>query len=314
MHFQRISVVIPTYNRANLVVKAVESVLGQTHAADEVLVIDDGSTDDTRERLTPYLDRMRYVRQENAGPAAAKNRGLRETTGDVVGFLDSDDLWKPQTLALVTSEFRARPDTGLLSVMAREIRADGRPTNKVYGKHTPGTDYTTAGLLHYDSGGCSWFFVRRDALERVDGFDESLRSAEECDLSLRLSFDVPLRAIRQPLLLRRKHAGNLSEDMRLNARCWIRLLEKLHREHPEFVREHPWVYRRALAKQRLRLGRELLVHEAHDPRARAESRRELRSSLATYPFFLRTLTYLVWSVVAPSALSRWRRFELRARR
>jgi len=190
-------------------------------------VVDDGSTDDTEERLGPYMDRIRYFRQGNAGPAAAKNRGIREASGTYVGFLDSDDAWEPQTLAEVVRVFGQNPQFGLVSIMARETEPDGTPTDVVYGKRSPGSHYSVENLLLLDAGGCSWFFVKRPLLNEVGGYDATLRSAEECDLVLKLAFVTSLRAIPEPLLLRRRHPENLSVDQAENARCWLRILEDL---------------------------------------------------------------------------------------
>src|SRR5690349_5838732 len=94
-----ISVVIPSYNAAAFVADGVESVFAQSYAPIEVIVVDDGSTDETAAALAPYLDRIRYVRQDNAGPARARNRGLQEARGQWIAFLDADDRWQPEKLA-----------------------------------------------------------------------------------------------------------------------------------------------------------------------------------------------------------------------
>ncbi len=93
-----ISVVVPTYNRGHLVARAIESVLAQEYAPREIVVVDDGSTDDTQARVAPYVKKIRYVRQQNAGSSEARNRGVREASSTWIAFLDSDDVWLPQHL------------------------------------------------------------------------------------------------------------------------------------------------------------------------------------------------------------------------
>ena len=105
-----VSTIIPTYNRARLIRRAVESALAQSRALDEVIVIDDGSSDDTEQVLASYRGRIRYVRTENRGAGAARNRGVREATRDLVAFLDSDDEWMPGKLDLARRWLAARPD------------------------------------------------------------------------------------------------------------------------------------------------------------------------------------------------------------
>jgi hypothetical protein len=105
-----VSVIIPTYNRAALVVQSVESVLAAIAAGDEVIVIDDGSTDHTVQALSPYQSAIRYLRVPNGGVGAARNRGIREAKHDLVAFNDSDDLWLPDRLALQRQIMASRPD------------------------------------------------------------------------------------------------------------------------------------------------------------------------------------------------------------
>ncbi len=120
-----VSIIIPTYNRADLLPEAIESVLEQTHNDIEIIVIDDGSNDDTREKLKPYQDRIKYMYTENGGPASARNAGMRMAKGEYIAFLDSDDLYYPYKIkiqadfldnypdvALVCSEFSAFNDKG----------------------------------------------------------------------------------------------------------------------------------------------------------------------------------------------------------
>jgi len=101
-----VSVIIPTYNRAALVTKAIDSVLAQTYCDYEIIVVDDGSTDNTKEVLQPYMDRIHYIYQENAGVSAARNRGIMEAKGQWIAFLDSDDRWLPEKLYIQISAIK----------------------------------------------------------------------------------------------------------------------------------------------------------------------------------------------------------------
>jgi glycosyltransferase involved in cell wall biosynthesis len=307
----RISVVITTYNREQWITQTLASVFAQTYADFEVIVIDDGSTDGTRAVVEPFLDRIRYVFQENRGVAAAWNRGIEVSRGDILAFLASDDLWEPKTLEKVVAEFGRQPDAGLVSIMARGITQEGERTNRLWGKRTAGSDYSTTSLLWGDAGCCSWFFVRREVLDRVGLYDEKLRTAEECDLLLRISFQARMVALREPLLLKRQHDANLSKDQLSNAERWLYILQKLRREHPEYVSSHPLVYRRALGKEYLRLGRERLAQPADSTYKAA--RTALGRSILTFPFHLRAYLYWIWSWLMPSTFRAWRRNQVARR-
>src|SRR5687768_16286416 len=105
----QVSVVIPTFNRKNLVVRTIESVLAQTRAPLEVIVVDDGSTDSTSDALRKDGDRIVYVFQSNAGVSAARNRGMQKATGDAIAFVDSDDVWLPRMLEVLVAPLETSP-------------------------------------------------------------------------------------------------------------------------------------------------------------------------------------------------------------
>jgi glycosyltransferase involved in cell wall biosynthesis len=308
-----IAVVIPTYNRAGYLKAAIDSVLAQTQGPSEIVVVDDGSTDETQILLAAYGNRIQAIRQDNLGQAAARNRGVAHARAEWIAFLDSDDAWEPGALARLTEAAAEFPGAGLFAMKASAVGADGRPTGRVQGKKSPGPFFTTRSILMGDAGGILTPMVRRSLFVELGGFDTSLRSAEDVDLWLRMSFATVLVGVPDRLLRRRVHATNLSADRAVDARSWISILDKLAREHPEFVRDHAWPYRRALGKERLRLGRELLAASDAHPERIPEARAALRSSIASFPFFGRAWLYLVWSVVAPGSYAAFRRFERRAR-
>lgn len=309
------SVVIPTYNRARWAAEAIDSVLAQTWPAIETIVVDDGSTDDTPAVLAGYGSRIRAVRQPNRGLAAARNAGARESTGTFVAFLDSDDRFEPSFASRVVETFAAHPAAGAVFVAERVILEDGSRTDTVLGKRSPGLWFSTEGLISRDTGvGCGRpAVVRREILERLGGFDESFRSAVDCEMWIRWSFEVPMVVLPEPLVLRRVHPGHLSGDRAVNARHWLTILERLERERPEFVAAHRDVLRRAVGKENLRLGRELLARAAEDPAAIHEARRALRRAVSSWPRFGRGWVYLAWASLAPGRYARLRMWEIERR-
>jgi glycosyltransferase involved in cell wall biosynthesis len=192
-----ISVVIPTYNRANTILDAVTSVLGQSRAADEVIVIDDGSTDETASLLEPFASKIRLFTQSNAGVAAARNRGIRESKGEWITFLDSDDVWFADRLELLHRDLGALDFT--VHVSDTLFTGDGYRENffniidfsAPKGRACVVTD--PFGLARscppLDS-----IAVRRDAFEQTGVFDESMSIAEDLHLLCRLGVSQPWAA------------------------------------------------------------------------------------------------------------------------
>lgn len=127
----KVTALVTTYNYARFVVEAVESVLAQDYEGEiECIVVDDGSTDDTPQRLAPYLDRIKYIRRENGGQAAAFNTGFAASTGDVVCYLDADDWWMPGKVSAVAEVFRKNPRAGLVHHPLELVDAENRHVDK----------------------------------------------------------------------------------------------------------------------------------------------------------------------------------------
>lgn len=203
----RVSVVIPTYNRAGLVQEAIDSVLAQLFQDVELIVVDDGSEDDTASILQErYGSAIRLVVQENQGESGARNRGIRESTGEYVAFLDSDDMWLPGKLSRQIDVLDRWPDIGLISCQAYWMRDDGRRL-----KMKPQGHSTAAGSISWRelamgncvAGGGSAAVARSSVLEQVGIFDTSLNFGADWDLWLRIARNHRVYQIEEPLILYR---------------------------------------------------------------------------------------------------------------
>jgi glycosyltransferase involved in cell wall biosynthesis len=217
-----VSVVIPTFNRAAYVVDAVRSVLRQTLPPREIIVVDDGSTDGTREALAPFADAIKYIRQDNSGVSAARNRGIEESTCAWVAFLDSDDVWFEKKLEIQAADVTSHPEV-ILHVV------DALVTRPQLGERVRYFDSSGFGKTRDAQGGVVrrpfasmveyWFasvvcsIIRRDALVRAGLFDAGLTLHEDYDLFLRLALEGPW-FIRPELLaeFRRLGGPNLSQQ------------------------------------------------------------------------------------------------------
>ena len=204
-----ISVVIPSYNYGRFVTQAVDSALAQTYHNIEVIVVDDGSTDDTRVRLQPYEGRIRYVYQENQGLSAARNTGIRHAAGQWVAFLDSDDLWHPQKLAIQMRAVAHKPDVSLIATgNCEELPkswSDGTETAE-----PSCVPITLADLMIKSHFSPSSVLLRKDCLIWEAPFDTSLRSVEDRDLWIRIAANHHILKVELPLVYSRIHGANMS--------------------------------------------------------------------------------------------------------
>jgi glycosyltransferase involved in cell wall biosynthesis len=180
-----LSVVIPTYNHGPFVTEAVKSVLAQTRLPNEIVVVDDGSTDDTANRLQPFMDRIIYIHQENRGLAAARNTGIFASQSDWVAFLDADDIWYEgkveQQLDQIAS---ADPSVGCVYTRFVIDAGDYRILSQLPPRQG---NLTLRDLIRKNWVGVLTTAVRRDLLLEIGAFDEELSATEDWDLWLRLA-------------------------------------------------------------------------------------------------------------------------------
>jgi glycosyltransferase involved in cell wall biosynthesis len=209
-----VSVVVPAYNYGRYLGEAIDSVLAQTHRHFELLVVDDGSSDNTREIVTAYADpRVRYVWQQNQGLSAARNTGIREARFDFVAFLDADDLWRPDHLAEAMAEFARRgPECAL--VASNSLRMDQHGTEMA----TRLPDWKGARRIDVSEIVIRTRFmpstavVRRAAFDRCGGFDTGLRSSEDREMWMRIAAEYDVACRSEPTVLIRKHTSNMSKQ------------------------------------------------------------------------------------------------------
>lgn len=206
------SVVIPTFNRARLLPDAIDSVLAQRFTDFEVLVVDDGSTDETANVLTCYPS-VRSFQQANRGPSVARNRGISEATGEYVAFLDSDDVWSADTLRL---HAHAIAEHGRPAIVAGRgapwHERNAGATRPVEMRHAP--TLLDASAVDSPFAGTPGVSIRRDALISCGGFREAMRSGEDQDLFLRLGRASGfVQIISPPLFFQRTGGEQLSEHL-----------------------------------------------------------------------------------------------------
>ncbi|GIV76498.1 MAG: hypothetical protein KatS3mg050_0892 [Litorilinea sp.] len=221
-----VSVIIPAYNQARYLGAAIRSVLEQSHQDFELIVVDDGSTDETASVCGQFDDaRIRYLYQDNAGLSAARNTGLHCCQGAYITFLDADDLFLPDKLRLLLDRMEADPALGLVAGQAIPIDEDGCQIGKVFDQAPPAdaSRWLLANPLHVGS-----VLLRREWQERVGFFDESLRSYEDWDYWLRLALaGCPMGWVDQPVSLYRFHTRQMTRNGEQMTQATFAVLDKV---------------------------------------------------------------------------------------
>jgi glycosyltransferase involved in cell wall biosynthesis len=298
-----VSIVIATHNYGHYVAGALESALAQTFRDFEVLVIDDGSTDDTTEVVRPWLrdPRVQYVRTAHRGQPATKNTGIRLARAPLVAFLDADDLWLPAKLEKQISLLEA--DAALGVVYSRRLLIDALGRELEFLQPPLYRGNVLAAMFRENFVCFSSVVVRSDVFTEAGWFDEQLALAIDYDLWLRVAARFPFAFVDEPLVKYRTGHANLSQRTEERLETVRRIMHRFLYEHGGVDRLPRAVVRRAQAETCYSIG---LV-------------RRSRSRLAALPWYLRALAHapgygLAWQGLAslplPETVRRWCRRAL----
>ncbi len=227
-----VSVIIPTYQRAHIVSQAIESVLVQTINDYEIIVVIDGSTDNTKEVLAQFGDKITVIYQENKGIAAARNTGIIAAQGHYIAFLDDDDLWLPNMLEKQLACFESAPKIGLVYSDMFYFNDSGVLPDKWTNVYTPPPVFEILALFARNFIPASTVVVRRECLEEVGLFDETLRFCEDYDLWLRIIEKFPIYFLNEPLGYCRQSANSLQSNREQMLVTYLRVKEKAFSRNP----------------------------------------------------------------------------------
>lgn len=229
-----VAVVIPTYQYGPFVGRAIDSALAQTHPPAEVVVVDDGSTDDTPAVVGRYGPPVQLLRQANRGVAAARNAGIEASTSALVAFLDADDVWEPKKLEAQVASWAAEPRLGLVHCGVLKVDADGEPIEE---ESQGAAGWVAEDLLLLRGpgirGGGSAALVPRSVLRQVGGFDERLSTSADWELYLRVALSFPVGFVPDPLVRYTVHAGNMHRNLDAMEHDVLLGFDKLFAAHPE---------------------------------------------------------------------------------
>lgn len=227
----QISVIIPVYNGDRYIVQALESILNQTYSATEIIIIDDGSTDNTHQVLQSYEKQVRYIYQENQGVSVARNHGIELSQCEFIAFLDADDVFLPDKLAIQLAIFAENPELSIVQSGWRRINQNGETLIDVEPwKQIPKLDLESW-LRWKPFGTMGTLMFRRESLQQVGGFEAGLTHAEDVDLVLRLCLNgCQSDWLRQPTVCYRQHDRNTMRDGLSQAKSINWVLERFFRQ------------------------------------------------------------------------------------
>jgi glycosyltransferase involved in cell wall biosynthesis len=231
-----ITTIIPTHNRARYVVEAIESALPQLDPGDEIIVVDDGSTDNTRVLLATYGPQVKYLWQENAGPSVARNMGMNHARGEFVAFLDSDDLWPQDKIVTQRQLLRQYPETDLIFGLETKFTSTNglkppslrrRPVYPILRRLHTSAEQFLLSLTFENVVPTSTALFRRDCIVKIGLMDQALWQAEDYDFWLRFAIaGFRARFIDKPLVHRRLHEGNLVNHWEKRTLSTVAVLER----------------------------------------------------------------------------------------
>lgn len=224
-----ISVIIPTYNQAQYVLESIRSVLNQTYPDFELIVVDDGSTDETPQSLALINDtRLQVIRQANKGLSAARNTGIKESTAPLITFLDSDDFFFPNKLTVLSEYLNSHPNIGLVSGGTQFIDQNGRQISQNI-KSLENLNLST--LLVSNPLCVSAIMMRRAWIDQVGMFDETLRACEDWDLWQRLAYaGCQFAGVEHIVVAYRYHVGQMTRESDRMCKAIFTVIDKFFRQ------------------------------------------------------------------------------------
>ena len=258
----KVSVIIPTYNAPKYLVCAVDSVLNQTYKDYEIIIVDDGSDQLTREEICPYMEQfsnIRYLYQDNKGPAAARNKGIEASSGEYIAFLDHDDIWLPNKLEVQMKLFNEGPSVGLVYCRFKYLYEDSGIIKEDYREYCSGQVLDRFLSKNYIPT-TSLVIARRECFSTLGGLDESLRIVDDYDFYIRVAQRYEFAYSDECLVIWRRHADSMSLAAIEMAENTIKMRQRLLFSDSLTSREKRTV-RVALRKEYWKLGYLLLTAE-----------------------------------------------------
>jgi glycosyltransferase involved in cell wall biosynthesis len=281
-----VSVIIHTYNNEKFIGETIESVLNQTYKDYEIIVVDDGSVDGTRDALLPYMQKIRYHYKENGGIASAKNAGIRLSKAEFIAFLDHDDLWVRDKLKLQMECFNKNPHAGLVYSKYTSFRDDKELRTKPEKGYS---GWIFKELLSKSFIQTSTVIVKRECLDTVGPYDETFVLGDEYDMFLRISKRFQCGFIDKGLTRYRVHDTNASKNDFLFDKENLDVYKKIYNNFTDLDGKEKKILRKRIASYSIKVAEEL-----NSQGKREESKKYQKEAHNYLPFYKRITSNLIF--------------------
>lgn len=307
----KVSVIIPSYNSATFLSHTIDSVLQQTYKHIEIIIVDDGSKDNTKEILKPYLklytDKIKYFYQKNAGSSVARNNGIKLSNGDYVAFLDADDQWFHDKLERQLGFVKNNSKYQLVFSNARIINQDGYFLGNYIKDCSIFRDANQISLMLLMKNFIPFSSVmaKRDILNKVGLFDESLKGCEDYDLLLKITRLYPIGFISDNLINYRISPGNKSSNIEFRHRMTLTVVKRFSIHDKKFLKKHRVIIYKRWADCHYSLG-----YALYEKNKLRDASKEFSKSIAYCPFLnFKQYLLLAITLLAPQAVNHLRHFR-----
>lgn len=295
----RVSVVIPVYNGEKYISDAIESVFNQTYKNIEVIVVDDGSTDNTAERIKLYLSRVKYLYQDNAGVANARNRGIQNSQGEFIAFLDHDDIWLPEKIERQVDYFLKNTQSKFVHTPVKYINHLGEiiEPSGYWGKLEFNREVKNVKeiFMHFAMLQ-STMMIKKEIFDEIGLWNEAFTHCDGYNLCLRIALKYTLRFINEPLTLYRLHDLNMSKNIKFDV-CRIKVIESFLKQ---FSDTYKVIGRKNINARLLELYSDMAKNFLWISKDYNTARKYFWKAFKKYPVNLNFLKNFIWCLLTPS--------------
>ncbi len=284
-----VSVIIHTYNNEKFIAETIKSVLRQTYKDYEIIVVDDGSEDGTRDALHPYMQDIRYHYKENGGIASAKNAGISLSNAEFIAFLDHDDLWIPDKLKIQMEYFDAHPQIGLVYAKYASFMGDKELRTKPEKGYS---GWIFKELLSKSFVQTSTVMVKRECLDAVGPYDESFKLADEYDMFLRVAKRFQCGFVDKELTRYRVHDRNASRNDLLFDKENLRVFKKVYNGYTDLDGKEKKILRKRIVRYSMKIAKRLYSQGQLEESMKYQ--KEAREYLPFYKRIAGSLIFKTW--------------------